>query len=25
MLRMDTNETFGFASLAEVKESKLAD
>jgi len=25
MLRMDTNETFGFASLAEVKESKLGD
>lgn len=25
MLRMDTNETFGFVSLAEVKESKLGD
>ena len=25
MLRMDTNETFGFASIAEVKESKLGD
>lgn len=25
MLRMDTNKTFGFASLAEVKESKLGD